>query len=504
MNDRMPQFPESYWTEVDSPPFPKLAENAEADIVIVGAGITGITAGLLLVQEGFKVIILEAGKVMNGTTGYTTAKITAQHGLIYDELISHFGVEKARSYYEASKEAQNFIEKIVIEKKIDCDLSKEDAYIYAVSKENQQKLEKEMLAYEKLGIQGHLTDSIPVPIETQSVLVMKEQAQFHPLKYLSKLVQSFISLGGTIYEHTTVAEAEEGDKPKAITVEGYRVKGKYIISASHFPFTDLKGLYFARLLPERSYVLGIQTDSDFPGGMYYSADKPVRSIRSTPFNGEKLILVGGEGHKTGQGINTLKHYMALEKFAEDTFGIKVFPYRWSAQDLVTLDKVPYIGPITAKHPNLLVATGYRKWGMTNGTAAALLLRDIILGKENRFAELFTPSRFVADPSIKKLISFNADTAGHLIKGKLEYVPKTMKDLNADEGAPVIVNGKRAGAYKDKEGVLHVVDTTCTHMGCETEWNEAERSWDCPCHGSRFSYTGKVLEGPAEKPLKKIK
>lgn len=502
-NHKMPQYPEPYWREESLPAFEKLSGDAQTEIGIVGGGITGITAGYLLAKEGFKVTILEAGNILNGTTGHTTAKVTAQHGLIYDELISHFGEEKTRLYYEASNNAIEFIRNTASEKQIDCDFSNEDAIIYAISDKYAKKVEKEWEAYEKLGINGQLTDTIPFNISTKAVLAMHNQAQFHPLKYLKRLLKDFIDLGGTVYENTTAVNVEEGGLPDIVTREGHRLKCKFVISASHFPFADMKGFYFARLYPERSYVLGVKTNTDFPGGMYYSADSPTRSLRYTPYNGEKLILVSGDSHKTGHGIDTMQHYEALESFAEEVLGITEFPYRWSAQDLYTLDKVPYIGPITSKNKNIFVATGFRKWGMTNSTASALLIKDLIMKKENPYAELFSPSRFKADPSIKKFITTNTDVAGQLIKGKLEFVPKETKDLKNDEGGVVMIKGKRTGAYKDPDGHLHLVDTTCTHMGCECEWNHGDRTWDCPCHGSRFSYDGAVVEGPAEKPLKKV-
>ncbi len=502
-NSKMPQYPESFWRKVELPSFGKLSEHSSVDIAIVGGGITGITAGLLLVKEGFKVAILEAGEIITGTTGHTTAKITAQHGLIYDELIQHFGVEKAQLYYEAQHEALQFIRNSVAEKNIDCDFSNEDAYIYTISDEYVAKLETEKDAYSKLGIDSRMVEGIPFDIQTKSTIVMNNQAQFHPLKYLHRLLQDFLDAGGTVYEHTTAVDIGEGDNPVIITRDGHRMKCKYVIVASHYPFVDMMGFYFARMYASRSYVLGVKVEKDFPGGMYYSADTPTRSLRYTPYNGDKLVLVGGEGHKTGQGINMIKHYVALEDFAEKVLNITDFPYRWSAQDLITLDKVPYIGPITANRPSILVATGYRKWGMTNGTAAALLLKDIIIEKENPYRDLYAPSRFQADPSLKKIISINTEVAGHLIKGKLELVPKEPTDLENDEGAVVMVKGKRAGAYRDKEGKLHLVDTTCTHLGCETEWNDAERTWDCPCHGSRYSYNGEVLNGPTKKPLRKV-
>lgn len=215
-----------------------------------------------------------------------------------------------------------------------------------------------------------------------------------------------------------------------------------------------------------------------------------------------MVLIIGESHKTGQSPDTEKHFDALAKFGDETLGVEHILYRWSAQDLTTLDKVPYIGEITSGQPNVLVATGYRKWGMTNGTAAALLLKDIVLGKENRYKTLYSPTRFYATPSIKNFLVQNADVVGQLIKGKLQLSDVNPHQLKHDEGAIVVIRGKRKGAYRDKEGKLHIVDTTCTHVGCEVEWNSGERSWDCPCHGSRFTYTGEVIEGPAEKPLKK--
>lgn len=504
VNSNLPIEPEPYWRDkLEFLEFSSLNEDLNVDTVIVGGGITGITAAYLLVKEGVKVALVEAGKLLNGTTGHTTAKVTAQHDLIYDELINHFGKTKARLYYEANTDALNFIKKTVDENKIDCDLSQQDAVLYATTDQSVQKLEKENQAYQQLHIEGELVDRIPFDINVKKALFMKNQAQFHPLKYLTHLVQVIQEKGGYIFENTTAVNVEEnGDKVSVLTRNGKRITGEHILSCSHFPFYEGTGFYFTRMYSERTYLMAAKTNKEYPGGMYLSVDQPSRTIRSARMNGEDLIIFGGEKHKTGQGKDTLEHYKAIETFGKEVLGVNEIMYRWSAQDLTTLDKLPYIGAITATHPNILIATGYRKWGMTNGTAAALLLTDLVLKKPNPYKELYSPSRFYADPSLKTFFKENYNVAKHLIKGKLEIPLQNANFLSNDEGAVVLINEQRKGAYKDKEGQLHIVDTTCTHMGCEVNWNHGERSWDCPCHGSRFSYTGEVIEGPAEKPLQK--
>lgn len=500
---KLPEFPESYWKgSTELPEFPKLDKDIHVDVVIVGGGITGITSAYLLADKGLKVAVLEADRLLNGTTGHTTAKITAQHDLIYDELITNMGKSKARLYYEANTEALNFIKKTIDQQQIDCDFSKQDAYIYATTEEYEQKIKKEAKAYEKLSIDGELVDTIPFDIEVKNALIMRNQAQFHPLKYLKSLVQIITEKDGQIFENTTAVNVETGKQPTVLTRDGAKVTADHVLACSHFPFYEGLGLYSTRMYADRSYVLAAKTKKEFPGGIFISADKPNRSLRSVTIDGEEMVLIVGESHKTGQGVDTMEHYKALEDFGERVFGLETIHYRWSAQDLTTLDKVPYIGEITSGQPNILIATGYRKWGMSNGTAAALLLSDIVLGEKNNFRELYTPTRFYANPSIKNFFTQNVDVASHLIKGKLELTNMDPNTLSNDEGAIISVKGERKGAYKDTEGKLHIVDTTCTHVGCEVEWNSGERSWDCPCHGSRFTYTGDVIEGPAEKPLQK--
>ncbi|AXI09812.1 FAD-dependent oxidoreductase [Oceanobacillus zhaokaii] len=501
--DSFSEHPKSYWRDlIDFPNFARLDQDIEVDIAIVGGGITGITSAYLLANEGLKVAILEADQLMNGTTGHTTAKITAQHDLIYDEFITNIGKNNARLYYEANTEALHFIKNTIEEHKIDCDFSMQDAYLYSTTEEYAEKIRKEAKAYEKLNIAGELVETIQLDIQIKNALIMKDQAQFHPTKYLLHLVDIIKQKNGLIFENTTAVNIETGKQPTVLTRDGSRVKAKYVLACTHFPFYEGLGLYSTRLHADRSYIIAASPKKPFPGGMFISADQPTRSLRSVKIKDEEMVLIVGESHKTGQGKETIKHYEALKAFGEQIFELESIPYYWSAQDLVTLDKVPYIGELTSGHPNILIATGYRKWGMSNGTAAALLFRDIILDKKNNYKSLYTPSRFIANPSIKNFLTENVNVATQLIKGKLELTNINPNTLANDEGAVITIKGERKGAYKDKQGQLHIVDTTCTHVGCEVEWNNGDRSWDCPCHGSRFSYTGEVLEGPAEKPLQK--
>ncbi len=501
---QMPQFPSSYWREsVDLPSFPKLDQDIKTDVTIVGGGITGITAAYLLSRHQIQVTLLEAGVMLNGTTGHTTAKITAQHGLIYDEFINHFGTDQAQLYYQAAMEAKEMIEKIIEKHQIECEFERDDAYIFTNSEKYLKKLENEKRAYDQLGIPSELNDSIPLNLPVLAGMKMKDQAQFHPLKYLQTLIQEAVENGLKIFEHTTAIDIRYGKEPVVKTIDGYEVTSKYVIQASHFPFYDGMGFYPTRMYPERSYIIATKTSEKYPGGMYINAESPTRSIRKVTMGNEDLWLFGGENHKTGQGEPTYHHYEALQEFATKHFHITAFPYRWSAQDLTTMDKLPYIGPVTSEQKRVFVATGYRKWGMTNGTIAAKIIHDLIVEKSSPYAKLFTPSRFHAEPSLKEFMSMNVDVAKHLIQGKLEFINDQIHDLNPDEATITRINGMRTGVYKDLDNQLHAVDTTCKHLGCEVQWNSGDRTWDCPCHGSRYKYTGEVVEGPAKEPLNKV-
>lgn len=503
--ETLPSCSSSYWREHKSlKAFPVLNESIDVDVAIVGGGMTGILTAFLLSLEGKQVALIEGGSLLDGTTGNTTAKITAQHDVMYDKLIDTHGEEKARLYYDAQVEAMNNIKKLIDLHDIDCEYKVQDAYLHAGTEDGQKQLEKEMDAYEKLNIEGELIYKSELPFHTKAALVMRNQAHFHPVKFLQGIVEEIEKLGGLIYENT-MADDITGDDPVTVkTRNGYDIWCDKVVMASHFPFDDMKGFYFSRLHPERSYAIAVKTEKEIPEGMYLGIDDPVFSLRHTEVNGEKLAIFGGEGHKTGKSEDTLQHFENIRKFADEHYGVKEVAYRWSAQDLIPPDNVPLIGQSVTGRPHVLTASGFKKWGMTNSMAAAHLLKDLITDQPNKYKELFDPTRtHLKGEAAKTLIKEMADDGAQMVKSRVKRKDKKLEELETGEGAVVSIKGLRRGAYKDESGELHIVDTTCTHMKCGVEWNSGERSWDCPCHGSRFSYTGEVLEGPATAPLKKI-
>jgi glycine/D-amino acid oxidase-like deaminating enzyme/nitrite reductase/ring-hydroxylating ferredoxin subunit len=500
----LPASPESYWqSSVISPQYEQLTGDLNVDVAVIGGGITGITSAFLLKQSGLKVALLEASRILQGTTGHTTAKITAQHDIIYHIIKSKMGKEGAEQYAKANQAAISAIDTIIQQNNIECDFSWQPAYVYTQDENYIRQIEEEANAAFELGFAAVYSEEIPLPFPVKAALRFDNQAQFHPLKYLNALAAQIPGNGSFLLENTKAVDIQTQSGNIVTTSTGFQVKAPNIIIATHYPFYDGNGMYFARIYPERSYALGITISEHFPVGMYISAEEPARSFRSQAMgNGKELVIIGGDHHKTGQGEDTRSHYHNLLKTANEHFQVKEVLFRWSTQDYTTMDEVPYIGPLNSKDPGIYVATGFRKWGMTNATAAAMILRDYILCQENEWAPVFLPSRWKPGASAGKFIKENINVAKHLIKSKLSPAEENTKEILVGEARIIDSDVEKIGVYRDMNGQLHMVDTTCTHMGCELQWNAAELSWDCPCHGSRFSYEGEVLEGPAQGPLNK--
>ncbi len=495
--------PESYWiASTDTTNYPALEENIVVDVAIVGGGITGITTGCLLKKAGLKVAIIEADRIARGTSGHTTAKITSQHGLIYDKIASQVGMKKAKRYAQSNEKAIRLISKIIEELDIDCDFEWQDAYVYTQSDNYMEKIKKEVEIAQCLGIEASYATDLPLPFPIKAAVKFEKQAKFHPRKFLLKVAQYIDGDGSYIFENTNAVGIEEGEQCSLFAENGKKITAPKIIIATLFPFSNFRGLYFTRMFQERSYIVALKAKSRFPEGMYISAEKPTRSMRSHPFGDGEIVLVAGEHHKTAHGKDENTHYKNLIDFADKNFGIEEILYRWSAQDCTTMDNIPYIGNMSPNYPNIYVATGFKKWGMTTGAVSAMILRDLVVKGNNPWAEVYDPSRFVDKGSVLTFIKQNLDAIVSFASGKLP-LGSAYKKIEKGEGKVISVAGQKIGVYRDEKGKLHFIDTTCTHMGCELKWNSAERTWDCPCHGSRFSPTGEVIDSPAFKPLEKI-
>lgn len=488
--------PSSYWiASTKQTNYSALNCDMDIDVAVIGGGIVGITTAYILQKSGVKVAIYESDRIACGTTGHTTAKLTSQHGLIYNSLIHDFGLNKALHYANSNEWALSFVKDIISELSIDCDFIEQDSYIYTQDEAYLDQIRKEVDAAKKLGINADFTKELDLPFSTLGAVRFQNQAQFHPRKYLLTLADHFVKNGGLIFENTQIKDIDRNSPCTLTTKDNLEITANKVVVACHFPFTDDIGFYFARMVEERSYIIALKTNEQLPEGMYISAETPTRSLRTQTDKDGQLLLVGGENHKTAHGGDTNEHYHNLYHFAKQYYTIEDMPFRWSTQDLTTPDKVPYIGKMTRFSDNVYIGTGFKKWGMTSSHVAAKIISDLILHGSNKWQDLYKPSRSLHSKSILKLVSQNLNVAKDLFTGKLKDLP-----TESSQGNIIEINGEKFGIYIHEDKKVYFVDTTCTHMGCELRWNSSEKSWDCPCHGSRFDYKGNVIDGPALNPL----
>lgn len=429
----------SLWSATsDIPSFDTLQGDTKTDVLIIGGGLTGILCAYELKNRGIDCILVEADKICSGITKNTTAKITSQHGFIYDKITKKFGVENAQKYLQANENAVKKYAKLC--KDIECDFEEKDNIVYCV--DNYKKVEKELIALQNIGYKTQIEYKLPVPIGIAGAIRFKNQAQFNPLKFVSHIVKDL-----NIYENTKVIEIRDN---VAITNRG-NIKAEIFIVATHFPFMNKHGAYFVKMYQHRSYVIAIDRNNNL-GGMYVDEAKTGMSFR----NAGDLLLIGGGDHRTGKQGGS---YNELRRFAKIYYPENHEKYHWATQDCMTLDSVAYIGEYSKNTPNVYVATGFNKWGMTTSMVASEILSDIISGKKNDYADLFSPQRSMLTPQLPLNI-------GESVLGLI--APSTKR---------------------------------CPHLGCALKWNSAERTWDCPCHGSRFTEKGQLIDNPATDDLK---
>ncbi|HEV2707288.1 MAG TPA: FAD-dependent oxidoreductase [Pyrinomonadaceae bacterium] len=496
----LPGRPVSLWlATTPETNYTTMTGDVTVDVAVLGGGITGIATAYQLKQSGMTVAVLDAGRIVESVTGNTTAKVTSLHGLIYDKLISDFGEEQARLYGEAQEAAKEKIASLVARLGIDCDFRRASAYTYTLDEGEREQIEREVNAAKRLGLPASYTEQTDLPFAVRAAIRFDNQAQFHPRKYLLALAELIPGDGSHIFEQTRALDIEEGE-PCVVKTSGGTVRARSVVLATHFPYHD-PNIYFASMYPTRSYVLGCRLNGPVPQGMYVSTGTPHNSIRNNPYDGGEIVMLGGEHHKTGQGGDTRERYQRLEEWARANFDIQSIEFRWSTQDNNTVDGVPYIGKLSAGSNHLYVATGFKGWGMTNSHVAAMLLSDLIAGRENRWAEVFAPSRFKPVTSARDFIRENMNVVKEFMGDRIS-APELDDTAKIPKGGGQVVkhNGEHVAVYKDDSENLYACSAVCTHMGCIVHWNSAERSWDCPCHGSRFNYDGKVIQGPANKDL----
>lgn len=429
----------SIWTDsISLPNFPKLKGDISTDVLIIGGGMAGVLCAYFFEKSGVDYILVEGNKVAEGITKNTTAKITSQHSLIYSKLIKDFGTEKAQMYLTANENAVSVYENMC--QGIDCDFEIKDAYTYSMK--DRKIIEDEVSAVNSLGFNAEFCERINLPFSTKGAIRFNYQAQFNPLKFIAEISKNL-----NIYEQTFIRDIT----PTTAIADGCRINAKNIIVTTHFPFINKHGSYFLKLYQHRSYVSAYENAQNFDG-MYVDEDKKGMSFR----NYGDLLLIGGGGHRTGkQGGN----WKEINTFAKRYYPQARLKYEWATQDCMSLDSVPYIGKYSARTPNLYVATGFNKWGMTSAMVSAMILSDMVMGKKNIFADVFSPQRSILKPQL-------------------------------------FVNGMESTI-----NLLSPSQKRCPHLGCALKWNKAEHTWDCPCHGSRFEDDGTLIDNPSTGDIK---
>lgn len=496
---------ESYWIESTKnieKNYNKLSQNLETDVCIIGGGITGSLLAYYLVKEGKKVIILEKDKVCKKTTANTTGKITSQHGLFYKYLLQSNGYEFAKKYYEVNENAIRNIEKIVKKENLDCDYENQDSYIFTQKEDEVEKIKDELDVVKKIGGNAEIVNNCELPFDIQTAIKFSNQAQFNPRKFVLELL-SKINNNIDIFENSKVVDVKkDGEIYKIYTKENY-VKAKYVVLACHYPIINVPGFYFFKMYQTRSHLIAIDANTNFFKGMYINSELPTKSFRTIKEKNKRLLIIASEDYKTGSDINYKNIYSNLEKMARDMYPDCEIKYRWSAQDCISLDKIPYIGEFSKFMPNVFVATGYKKWGMTTSDIAANIICDKIMERDNINAEIFKATRTEPIKNIKEVENMIKQTTKSLIIEKLTISKGDLEEIKNGEGKIINIDGKKIGIFIDNKGEVHAVNPICSHLGCELSFNELEKTWDCPCHGSRFDIYGKSIESPSIENLKRI-
>ncbi|KKR20823.1 MAG: putative oxidoreductase [Parcubacteria group bacterium GW2011_GWE2_39_37] len=496
----LPKNIKSIWIgTTPSADYPKLEPGLLVDVVVVGGGIAGLNAAYFLMQENLKVAVIEMYDIAMATSGNTTAKVTSQHDIKYEFLIKNYGFEKAKLYAESNEWAIRELENITKKENINCNLQRLPSYVYATTKEGRTELENELAACRQIGLPASIEDRVDgIPFAITGALKFENQACFHPRKYLLALAEKIVKKNNHIFENTQVLDIKEADVSTVITDQG-EIRAKKVIIATNYPIYD-KGFFAFRMSQIRSYALAAKLKTPVADINYINFDTDRLSHRPYQDKEEKWAIIGAEDHVVGEEEN-INHFKRLEELARKKFDIEKIDYVWAAQDSTSIDRVPFIGRMP-NTDNVYVITGFGEWGMTTSLVSAKLITDLVMGRKNNWSQLYDPTK------VKPMASFKQfrEMLTRGLKNYLQYFKKdktVFADLEKGTGRTMTLKGQKAAVYKDENGRVHSYSAVCTHLGCIVNWNPNEKSWDCPCHGSRFTKEGGIINGPAVKPLPKI-
>jgi len=476
-----------------------LEKDEETEVCIIGAGLFGLTTAYYLTQLGKKVIVLEKGDIGEKVSGNTTGKITSQHGLFYDHLIKDYGKEYAHQYLKANEEAIKNIKEIIDREQIECEFTEKKAYVYALNEDEVLDIEKEVDAANKIGKDAKLVTETDLPFKVKTAIEFDGQAQFHPRKYMMGLAKSIIK-DNKIYNFTTVTDVEKSGDDFIVYTDSGNIHSKYVVLATHYPIINAPGFHFLKMYQSTSYIIAIETDSKLPQGMYINDKPPIYSFRTAQYNGKEILLIGGSDHKTGEPIPDNSKYEDLEKKAKELYPDCKVLFRWNTRDCISLDKIPYIGEFSNLMKNMYIGTGFKKWGMTFSNIAANIVTDMIMGRQNKYAKTFEATRMNPIKNRWEVKNMVKESVQSIVLNKFKIGANSIDEIENDNGAIIEIDGDNVGIYKDTEGKIYAVKPVCTHLGCLLSWNNLDKTWDCPCHGSRFDYMGKNIYEPARKNL----
>jgi glycine/D-amino acid oxidase-like deaminating enzyme/nitrite reductase/ring-hydroxylating ferredoxin subunit len=481
-----------------------LEKDEKTDVCVIGGGIVGAITSYLLTQKGLNVIILEKDKLCMGVTANSTAKLTSQHGLFYKYLYDEYGADFAKLYLESNENGIKLAEEIIQNENIDCDFEKKDAYVFATTITELEKVKQELNTLNKLGFDAEYVENIKIPADNVlGAIKFKNQAQFNARKYTLQLFEKTSNLGAKIYENSKVEKIEKMGENYSISVGKNEVIAKYVVIATHYPIKNFPGVYFSKMYQDKTYVIAVDIGENkkMIDGMFIQSCEPIISFRTAKYNEKELLIVAGSGHKTGQPNSKIEdNFINLENYIKKYYPNSKVMFKWSTEDCITLDKIPYIGKFSNLLPNMYVATGFKKWGMSTSHVAGKIITDLILNNKNKYADIYKATRLNPIKNIKELGNMIKESTNSLVLNKLKPINTEFKDIKLGEGGIVEIDGEKVGIYKRQDGEIFAVKPYCGHLGCLISWNNLEKTWDCPCHGSRYDYMGNIITEPTVKGL----